>query len=386
MRLALALLSLAVALPSRGQNPGAIVITEVMVNPGGTITDANGEWVELYNMTFAPIDVGGWVVRDSAAPGVRPPFQLPVGTVIPAGRFFVLGNTVNTTLNGGVPVSYAYGGAMNLTNSVDRVQVFRPDPAGTVQIAAPSPYAGTYVLIDEAYFRNASISAQNGVSRERTSILVNSTVADDNMDSAAWQDALVTDVYGGGGRGTPGSAGSTTLPVELVAFRAVASGTAARLSWTTASETNNAGFAVERQTGETWADVGFVAGHGTSAERHSYTFEVTGLTAGRHTFRLRQTDTDGAVHASAPVSVEVGVDGAEGRVTLLGQRAVRIETNQAQAVEVTLYDVTGRQLLRERMDVQGTREVAVPASMAAGVYVLRVQGSRFAETRTLVVR
>ena len=175
------------------------------------------------------------------------------------------------------------------------------------------------------------------------------------------------------------------LPVELNAFTATVSGTSARLAWTTASETNNAGFTVEQQTGDAWNERGFVAGRGTTTERNDYTFSVTGLTAGTHAFRLRQTDTDGTVHYSAVATVEVSIDGSEGRVTLLGQRAVRVETNEAQAVSVRVFDVLGRVVSQQRSDVSGTGVFELP-SMAAGAYVVRVEGERFAQTRTLVVR
>lgn len=246
---AVALAATASAPLAYAQNPGDIVITEFLVNPGGAILDANGEWFEIYNMTFAPIDIGGWAIRDSAASGVRPTWLVPASTVIPPGTFFVFGNTTNTTNNGGVPVDYAYGSALQFANSLDRVQILKPDPLGTVVIDPISPNPGTYTLIDQAYYSSPGVSAQNGISRERKSILVNSTLADDNMDGSEWQDAAVTDVYGPGGRGTPGGAGGTTLPVELVTFDARTDGSTARLSWTTASETNNLGFYVERQTG-----------------------------------------------------------------------------------------------------------------------------------------
>ena len=78
--------------------------------------------------------------------------------------------------------------------------------------------------------------------------------------------------------------GPVSLPVELVAFTATADGRTARLSWTTASETNNAGFTVEQKIGDAWADRGFVAGRGTTTERSDYAFTVAGLDRrARHT-------------------------------------------------------------------------------------------------------
>lgn len=179
-----------------------------------------------------------------------------------------------------------------------------------------------------------------------------------------------------------------TLPVELVAFTGAADGRTARLAWTTASETNNVGFVVERQTGaEAWAQAsGLVAGRGTTTERTAYAYAVEGLTAGRHVFRLRQIDTDGTVHYSPTATVEVGVEGGEGRVTLLGRHAVRIEANAPQALTVTVADVLGRIVSSQQMTVNGTAEAALPPHLPAGAYVVRVVGERFVQTRRLVVR
>ena len=182
---------------------------------------------------------------------------------------------------------------------------------------------------------------------------------------------------------------AASLPVELAAFTAAADGSTARLAWATASETNNAGFAVEHRQGQTWVERGFVAGHGTTTERHDYAFDVTGLTAGTHTFRLRQTDTDGTIHYSAQVSVEIrvgtGIDeeGRAGmRLTVLGGRAVRVETNAP--ANVTAYDVLGRQVLTQSV-ASGTTDVSF-AGMSTGMYLVRAEHDGVATTTRIVVR
>lgn len=176
-----------------------------------------------------------------------------------------------------------------------------------------------------------------------------------------------------------------SLPVELVGFSAAANGRAARLSWSTVSETNNVGFVVEQQSGGIWTEAsGLISGHGSSTERHDYAYAVNGLTAGTHTFRLRQLDTDGTVHLSGAVTVEIGVEESL-VVTLLGQRAVRMETSAPRRVEVSVYDVLGRRVMGQEMEVSGTAEMALPA-LAAGSYVVRAVSDAAAQTKRLVVR
>jgi len=211
--------------------------------------------------------------------------------------------------------------------------------------------------------------------------------------------AAVPALYMGGdftaaGDGTPMSyfsyyTGSEVLPVELVSFAGTASGRTAHLSWTTASETNNIGFVVERQTGDAWTDASaLIAGQGTTTERTDYAYDVANLTAGRHTFRLRQTDTDGTVHHSASVTIEIGTDGLGALVTILGNGSgnprVRIEGSGAVRAEV--FDVLGRSVATVYDGlVWGTAEVSLPA-LSSGSYVVRVTTDGRMISHTVVVR
>jgi hypothetical protein len=172
-----------------------LVINEMLANPGGTITDASGEWFEVYNAGSRSVDMQNMVIADSAASGRRPYHLIASSLPIAPGGYVVLGNTTNTTNNGGVPVDYAYGAALAFANSLDALKIAR--------------VVGTDTLtIDRTQFASAAISAQNGVSRE----LTNPALDNSNMDGSNWADALVTAVYGPGGRGTPKAQNSTYTP------------------------------------------------------------------------------------------------------------------------------------------------------------------------------
>ena len=210
--------------------------------------------------------------------------------------------------------------------------------------------------------------------------------------------AAVPALYMGGtftaaGDGTPMSyfsyyTGPEVLPVELVSFSGTVSGRAAHLLWTTASETNNIGFVVERQTGDAWTDVSaIIAGQGTTTERTDYAYDVTGLTAGRHTFRLRQTDTDGAIHHSASVTIEIGTDG-QTLVTVLGNgsRTPKLRIEGSGAVRAEVFDVLGRSVATVFDGlVSGTAEARLP-SLSSGSYVVRVTSDGHATSHAVVVR
>lgn len=187
-----------------------LVINEVLVNPGDPITDANGEWFELYNAGRLPVNLQNFLINDSGAPlgtpgeecfevdssrCYRPPFTVATNLPIEPGGYLVFGNTTNTTLNGGVPVDYAYGSAMSLVNSIDSIRIRTPAATGALRI-------------DKTQYAQAAISAKNGISRE----LKNPALDNANLDGSNWGDALVTTVYGSGGRGTPKAQNGTYTP------------------------------------------------------------------------------------------------------------------------------------------------------------------------------
>ncbi|HYW13064.1 MAG TPA: lamin tail domain-containing protein [Longimicrobium sp.] len=172
-----------------------LVINEMLANPGGTITDANGEWFEVYNAGTFSVNLQGLVIADSATSGRRPYHVIGSSLNLASGGYAVLGNTTNTTLNGGATVDYAYGSALALANSMDALKISRV-------------YGTDTLTLDRAAYAFAAISAQNGISRE----LINPSLDNTNIDGSNWGDASVSAVYGAGGRGTPRAQNSAFVP------------------------------------------------------------------------------------------------------------------------------------------------------------------------------
>ncbi len=95
---------------------------------------------------------------------------------------------------------------------------------------------------------------------------------------------------------------NTPLPVELVSFTALPVGSSVLLQWKTASEVNNSGFSVERNTKGTWRAIAYVEGHGTSNAQHSYAY-TDAAASGAVQYRLKQIDRDGRASYSNAVEV-----------------------------------------------------------------------------------
>lgn len=189
--------------------------------------------------------------------------------------------------------------------------------------------------------------------------------------------------------------GSATLPVELTAFDALAAGNTVLLQWTTASETNNAGFSVEMKTPvQGWQELTFVEGFGTSSTPQRYRHHIADMIPGVYQFRLRQIDFDGAFAYSPEVEVVIGLTEAFHLTApypnpTSASTSVSLMVPRAQNVTVVLYDLLGRQVATLH---DGTLEahhakalVLNAANFANGLYLIRAEGEAFVATQRLVI-
>lgn len=94
-------------------NPGDVIITEIMINPSA-VSDANGEWFELFNAFSETIDLRGWRIEDEDGNTHTIPDTDPI--LIPAGEFLVLGRNGESSSNGGITIAHEYN-TVNLNNS-----------------------------------------------------------------------------------------------------------------------------------------------------------------------------------------------------------------------------------------------------------------------------
>jgi hypothetical protein len=176
-----------------------LVINELLVNPSGTTMETTGDWVEIYNAGSRAVDMQYLVVADSSASGRRPYHEIASPLVIQPGGYVVLGGSTSSATNGGVPVDYSWGGAVSLASSLDAFKIARV-------------YGIDTLTIDRTQYANASISAQDGISRE----LKNPALDNSNMDGSNWGAASVTSIYTNGtvtNRGTPKAQNSTFIPI-----------------------------------------------------------------------------------------------------------------------------------------------------------------------------
>lgn len=187
---------------------------------------------------------------------------------------------------------------------------------------------------------------------------------------------------------------SAVLPVNITAFTAQAEENHVLLRWTTATETNNARFDVERSgDGRTWNVIGSTKGSGTSGEAHTYLVYDNSPVKGVNYYRIKQYDVSGKWTASTTTFVTM---------TLSNKADVSIFPNPAKGeinfnlkqyaggnLFVTLADGNGKTVHSETIQSaqQGvTYTLHINNRPAPGIYTLHIKGDNFSESKKVLVQ
>jgi len=113
---------------------GDLLITEIMSNPA-EVSDANGEWFEVYNTTDETLYLDGLIISSTTESGTAESHTIvsddPIA--VEAGAHAVLGRNDEDSANGGVDVMYAYESVV-LGNGSDYVEVSTSDGDSIVTV------------------------------------------------------------------------------------------------------------------------------------------------------------------------------------------------------------------------------------------------------------
>jgi hypothetical protein len=179
------------------------------------------------------------------------------------------------------------------------------------------------------------------------------------------------------------------LPVELLTFMATDQLKSVKLDWTTASETDNDYFSVERSLdGEFWSEIGQVKGSGTTTSVTAYTFTDHHPVVGYQYYRLMQVDFDGEFEYSKVVLVLRSGDSSFALevypVPLTSEELFLATDGDAVITGLTLVDATGKQT---PLVVNSVRPglTSTTIRQPAGVYVIIVETSKGQIRRAIVV-
>lgn len=188
----------------------------------------------------------------------------------------------------------------------------------------------------------------------------------------------------------------TLLPVEFVQpLKATDEGNAALLTWTTATESNNSGFIVQRLThDDDWSRVGFVPSRtANSSSPRAYSFVDKGLSAGNYAYRLTQVDLDGTQAISNTAEVRVTGDakllsnftpnpfnpGAGSSTLSLDPSLGEVRVTVINSLGQTVRTLTASDLLTfDGKDAAGEL-------LPTGSYLVRLQSGTASETRRISI-
>jgi hypothetical protein len=177
--------------------------------------------------------------------------------------------------------------------------------------------------------------------------------------------------------------GCTPVPVSLLAFNGERRGHYNQLSWATATETNNAGFEVQRSTdGSNFTAIGFVAtrangGNSTATLQYNYADEKLVATMGYY-YRLKQVDKDGKAAYSKAIYLQGDKVSKLEMVNLYpnpAKNVVNLSLNLPKADQVTLVitDITGKIISTQKQWlVTGNNMVTCSIQqLSQGTYMIR---------------
>ncbi len=213
---------------------------------------------------------------------------------------------------------------------------------------------------------------------------------------AFWRDGRL-DGYGIYGQkiNTNGSLGNVIVPVELSNFVAAVSGNSVLVEWTTATETNNAGFSLERSAiNGQWTRVAEITGSGTSTSPVNYSFTDAGLAPGKYSYRLIQRDFDGTESLYNLLNeVEIGIP----EKFELNQNmpnpfnpstVISFALPVSGQVELKVYNQLGEvvKILVNGVVEAGRHQVSFDAvSLPSGIYFYTISANGTVETKKMVL-
>ena len=206
-----------------------------------------------------------------------------------------------------------------------------------------------------------------------------------NNNQSTWAGLWEAEIWGIG-----------TIPVELISFNAEYYDGRVNLEWTTATETNNQGFEIQRkQKNSEWENIGFIEGHGTTTEQKKYSYidDLSSIQSSVLVYRLKQIDFDGTFSYSDEVEIDASIlvkFSLEQNYPNPFNPSTAIEyyVPKLSRVKLIVYNSIGQELqvLVDGEKAPGLYEVEFyAANLPSGVYFYRLVAANFVETRKMVL-
>ncbi|MFZ4620023.1 MAG: T9SS type A sorting domain-containing protein [Bacteroidota bacterium] len=186
--------------------------------------------------------------------------------------------------------------------------------------------------------------------------------------------------------------GDAPLPVELTSFTASARNNMVELKWNTATETNNAGFEIEKNMNSQWNKIGFVEGSGNSASPKQYLYSDHSA-AGTFQYRLKQIDRDGKFTYSNVTEATVTTANSYALTQNYPNpfnptTTITFQLAKAGSVKLAVYDLLGREVA---VVFNGTTSAGIhsasfnASSLGSGIYFYKLETVDYTKTMKMTL-
>ncbi|HEY8401609.1 MAG TPA: T9SS type A sorting domain-containing protein [Cytophagaceae bacterium] len=173
------------------------------------------------------------------------------------------------------------------------------------------------------------------------------------------------------------------LPVEFLNVFASTGQSSVIISWSTASETNNDKFVIERSSDlKSWEELGEVQGAGNSNTIRRYVYFDDNPLSGVGYYRIRQVDYDGTYAFSQMLSVNRNDQIIN--INLIDDMLV-ISSNINEEMSITIRDVLGR-LVFEGVKANEEGIISIHPKLMTGTYMVTVQTESIIEQKKIIRR
>jgi hypothetical protein len=340
-----------------GSGAGAITgfggLNGLIYNADAVTTQASADLMVAYNQL------------NSAVPTFFPGPVLGDGQVLTAGVYFL-------------PAAASLDADLTLDAQGDANAVFIFKVGGAFSTSASSQI----LLINGAQADNIFWKVEGAVPMAAGTIMRGTIIANNAaislgaggvLEGRALSTTGAVSIYGSLAFILPG--GGTTLPIGLLSFTGVCDNQNVLLNWSTATETNNNYYTVERSAEQkTWQVIETVQGAGKSTLAHTYTFTDRLPIESVSYYRLKQTDFDGNSNYGNIIQIKKCGDEDSGNLTLYpnpsttGKFELSYSGDRSQVSSIEIFNALGEKIYRST----GFQSDFDLSNKSIGVYFVQV--------------
>ncbi len=184
------------------------------------------------------------------------------------------------------------------------------------------------------------------------------------------------------------------VPVELTNFSLSSNKKQVNLKWSTSTETNNAGFEIQRSRDKiNFKKIGYIKGAGSSTKMHDYSFADNSLSSSKYYYRLKQIDFDGSYKYSKIIEASISLP----RKFALEQNypnpfnpstTIEYSVPKDRRINLSVFNVLGEKVdeIYSGFKKAGNYKINFNAEdLSSGVYFYRLKSGKKSITKKLIL-